>query len=116
MEKEKSTRSKFFCTCKGGKCNIFLFLGFTNIKKVNKIALLCDIANCYVVLFNPGWYACVYVLYPSCHLSVHCHDHEAAGSVDGWTTKFTHMQQENSSKERLTLAITNFFIIDRVGL
>lgn len=30
--------------------------------------------------------------------------------------KLTHVQQENSSEERLTLAITNFLIIDRVGL
>lgn len=30
--------------------------------------------------------------------------------------ELTHVQQENSSEERLTLAITNFLIIDRVGL
>lgn len=29
---------------------------------------------------------------------------------------FTYMQEENSSEERLTLAVTNFLIVDRVGL
>ena len=36
---------------------------------------------------------------------------------DGWTDDmFTHMQQKNGSEERLTLTITNFLVIDGVGL
>lgn len=39
------------------------------------------------------------------------------GSFSEWTYgNLTHMQEENSSKKGLTLAITNFLIIDRVGL